>query len=352
MQEILADVDAWRARNDRIALATVIKTWGSSPRRVGAKMAVNQKKEMTGSVSGGCVEGAVIEEANRVIKTGRSELLHFGVADEEAWEVGLACGGSIEVFVEPLAEELFPLWKDYILKDQEVIMASIVQGPDDLLRAKALIPAKGDPVGPLLQTPIGEKVRQDAYQFLQYETTSTIQRYKSLEVDVFFDVHLSAPRLIIVGGVHLAIALAHFARALGFRTYLVDPRTAFATKERFPQVEHIINKWPDEALLEIGLTRDASVVVVTHDPKLDDPALMVALPSPARYVGALGSTRTHALRVERLLKAGLLQAHLDRLHAPIGLNIGGRSPAEIALSIIAEIVAVRNDKAIGQKNEL
>jgi xanthine dehydrogenase accessory factor len=143
--------------------------------------------------------------------------------------------------------------------------------------------------------------------------------------------------------------LIHFAKPLGFRTYLVDPRTAFATPERFPHVDQLVNRWPDEALQEIGLNRESSVVVVTHDPKLDDPALKVALPGPAFYVGALGSPKTHARRVERLLADGLTEEQLARLHAPIGLNIGGRTPAEIALSIMAEIVATRNDRPIARK---
>jgi xanthine dehydrogenase accessory factor len=162
------------------------------------------------------------------------------------------------------------------------------------------------------------------------------------EVEIFFDVYRPAPRLIIVGAVHIASDLIRFARPLGYRTYLVDPRTAFATEERFPHVDELMPRWPDEALPDIGLSNDTAVVVVTHDPKLDDPALLLALPSPAFYVGALGSPKTHARRVERLLAAGVSQAQIDRLHAPIGLNIGGKTPAEIALSIMAQIVAVRN----------
>lgn len=245
---------------------------------------------------------------------------------------------------------LFPLLKDYLQKDQSIALAVVVRGPADLLGVKALIPAEGEPTGPLLETPLREALLQDA-QRLMAERTSATRRYPSPtppsgegqeEVEVFFDVHRPAPRLIIVGGVHIASDLIYFAKPLGFRTYLVDPRTAFATRERFPHVDELSHQWPDEALPTIGLTSETSIVVVTHDPKLDDPALMMALPSLASYVGALGSLKTHAQRVKRLLANGLTQAQVDRLHAPIGLDIGGRTPAEVALSIIAEIVAVRN----------
>lgn len=238
---------------------------------------------------------------------------------------------------------LFSLLKDYIQKDQSVTLAVVVCGPADLLGLKAIIPAEGEPVGSLLESSLRDQVVVDARQ-LMVERTSDTRPYSSLEgeVEIFFDVHRPAPRLVIIGGVHIASDLINFAKPLGFRTYVVDPRTAFASPERFPHADHLVQEWPDEALSEIGLNSDTSVVVVTHDPKLDDPALMIALPSPAEYVGALGSPKTHAQRVERLLAEGLTQEQVDRLHAPIGLDLGGRTPAEIALSIMAQIVAVRN----------
>jgi xanthine dehydrogenase accessory factor len=241
---------------------------------------------------------------------------------------------------------LFPLLKEYVQRDQSVALAVVVRGQAELLGVKALIPVDGEPVGPLLETPLRETLLQEAHRLMLARSSAT-RRYPPLpsggeEIEVFFDVHSPAPRLIIVGGVHIASDLIHFAKPLGFSTYIVDPRTAFASPERFPHADHLIPRWPDEVLPEIGLTRETSIVVVTHDPKLDDPALMVALPSPADYVGALGSPKTHAQRVERLLANGLTREQIDRLHAPIGLDIGGRTPAEIALSIMAEIVAVRN----------
>lgn len=241
---------------------------------------------------------------------------------------------------------LFSLLKEYLQNDQSVALAVVVRGPAELLGVKAVIPAEGEPVGPLLETSLRESILPDARK-LMAQLRSATRRYPPLpaggdEIEVFFDVHRPAPRLVIVGGVHIASDLIHFAKPLGFSTYVVDPRTAFASPERFPHADHLVQRWPDEALPDIGLTFATSVVVVTHDPKLDDPALMVALPSPAVYVGALGSPKTHAQRVKRLLENGLSQAQIDRLHAPIGLDLGGRTPAEIALSIMAEIVAVRN----------
>ena len=241
---------------------------------------------------------------------------------------------------------LFPLLKDYINQDQAVTLAVVVRGPADLLGVKALIPANGDPAGSLLQTSWRDRMVRDAYQLMLARSEPVTRRYDNGEIEIFFDIYRPLPRLIVVGAVHIADSLIRYAKPLDFRTYLIDPRTAFATRERFPHVDQMHHQWPDEALPEIGLTSETAVVVITHDPKLDDPALKVALPSPAFYVGALGSPKTHAQRVDRLLAEGISQRCLNRLHAPIGLDIGGRSPAEISLSIMAEIIATRNRKSI------
>ena len=235
---------------------------------------------------------------------------------------------------------LFPLLKNYIEKDQNVTLATVVRGPENLVGAKAVISIEEEPVGPLLRVPWGNNMVQDARRLMQDRANSTTRRYD--EIEVFFDIYSPAPKLIIVGAVHIADSLIRFAGPLGFRTFLVDPRTAFATPERFPHVDEMYHQWPDEVLPQIGLNTETAVVVITHDPKLDDPALKVALPSAAFYIGALGSPKTHTQRIERLTAEGLSKAQLDRLHAPIGLNIGGRTPAEIGLSIMAEIVATHN----------
>lgn len=238
--------------------------------------------------------------------------------------------------------KLFPLLKSYIKNEQGVTLATVVRGPETLLGAKALIPAEGDALGTLLEMAWQEQLVQDARQLMAERAESTTRRYAAGEIEIFFDIHRPSPRLIIVGAVHIAESLIHYARPLGFRTYLVDPRTAFATEKRFPHVGQMIHQWPDEALPGIGLNSETAVVVITHDPKLDDPALKVALPSPAFYVGALGSTSTHAQRVQRLRAEGVPKEQLDRLHAPIGLDLGGRTPAQIGLSIMAEVVVAQN----------
>ncbi|MBN1995725.1 MAG: XdhC family protein [Anaerolineae bacterium] len=244
----------------------------------------------------------------------------------------------------------FSLLKNYLKQDKGVVLANVVRGPEGWLGQKVVIPAEGEPTGPLLATSLRDTILQDAQELMKQGTCAT-RRYPvgQGEVDVFFDVYRPAPRLIIVGAVHIAGELIHLAQRFDFHTYVVDPRSAFATRERFPHADHLLTQWPDEALSEIGLTAETGVVALTHDPKLDDPALKLALPSPAFYVGALGSAKTHAKRVERLLADDLAPEHLARLHAPIGLDIGGRSPAEIALSILAEIVAVRNNKPIARQ---
>ena len=240
---------------------------------------------------------------------------------------------------------LFPLLKEYLKKDQAVTLATVIKGPPDLLGSKAIIPLDGQPQGPLLDLPWGQTLVQDACRQMQAQESGT-RSYADDEVEVFFDVHTPSLRLIIVGAVHIADPLIQYAKPLGYRTCLVDPRTAFATEDRFPHVDELHHLWPDEALPQMNLNSETAVVIITHDPKLDDPALKVALTSPAFYVGALGSPKTHAQRIERLLGNGLTQKQLARLHAPIGLNIGGRTPAEIALAIITEIVAVRNNSSL------
>ena len=237
---------------------------------------------------------------------------------------------------------LFPLLKDYLKRDQSVALATVVRGPKDIVGLKALIPASGEPVGPLLEVSWRAQLLADT-RHLMAEHRSGTRRYENEEIEIFFDIHQPASQLVIVGAVHIADALIHFAKPLGYRTHLIDPRTAFATKERFPHVDEMHHQWPDEALPKIGLNSETAIVVITHDPKLDDPALKLALPSPAFYIGALGSPKTHVQRVERLLGEGLTPSQVKRLHAPIGLNIGGRTPAEIALSIMAEIVAAHNN---------
>ena len=330
MKEIIRAVEQWLETGEQIALATVVATWGSAPRQQGAKMAFTAGGEITGSVSGGCVEGAVIEAGQEVLATGVPRLLHFGVADETAWNVGLACGGEIAVFVQDLNTAVYPFRRDLNQQNQSGASVTIISGPS---KGQTLVVGQGARIaGELLPdfsaAAIG--LAQSAQQSQRVQLTDTIE--------VFVEVIRPAPTLLMVGGVQIAQALAQMAHTVGYRTIVVDPRRAFGSEDRFPHVDQLIQAWPEKALADIELTPETAVALLTHDPKIDDPALKVVLNSPAFYIGALGSRQTHAKRQDRLRQMGFDDAAIQRIHGPVGLDIGARSPEEIALAIMAEIV--------------
>jgi xanthine dehydrogenase accessory factor len=340
MRDILPDLDRWNAgENKSIALATVIQTWGSSPRRAGAKMAITPDGKISGSVSGGCVEGAVFDTGVAVLKSNHPQLLHFGVADETAWEVGLACGGSIDIFVEPLNTGLFKSLRTVLVEEHSAVLATVVRGPAELLGRKILVQEDGSVTG-TIDGKLDPSALDEARESLPQGESRRVPL--NAVVEVFMEVILPPPTLIAVGGVHISIALMALAKTLGYRTVVIDPRSAFGNQERFPNVDLLLQSWPQEAFQQIPITRSTAIAMLTHDPKLDDPALKIALPGPAFYVGALGSKTTQAKRRQRLLEAGLTEEQLDRLHGPIGLEIGAGTPEEISISIMAEIVAARN----------
>ena len=348
MRDVLPDIDRWRAQGKPVALATVIQTWGSAPRGVGAKMALTPDNEISGSVSGGCVEGAVFETGVEVLRTGKPQLLHFGVADDTAWEVGLACGGTIDVFVSALNPLLYEAVRAALWEERPFSTLTLIRGPEHLLGQTIMVRDDGKLVGAL-----GDGLDEQATRVARAALAEGLSRRAAMtlgdeSVEVFVEVSLPSPTLIVVGGVHIAVALAAIAKTLGYRTVIVDPRKAFGSEVRFPHVDQLMQLWPDEALAQLGLTRSTAVAMLTHDPKLDDPALRLALPSPAFYVGALGSRKTQQKRHERLLADGLTEAQLARLRGPIGLDLGGRTPEEVALAIMAEIVAARNGRLGGQ----
>ncbi|MEO1493845.1 MAG: XdhC family protein [Pseudomonadota bacterium] len=305
----------WHLAGRKAALATVVQTWGSAPRRVGSQLAVSGDAEIAGSVSGGCVEGAVVEEALEALQDGTCRILEFGVSDDDAFAVGLACGGTIRVMVEPVG---------------------VGSGPDtatlqEIVTARAQRRAVG------LQIDTQSWTRR-ILQFADAKDAFTADRSGFSKSDISDFIWVSNPplRLAVIGGVHIAQPLGEMARSLGIDMVLIDPREAFASAARFPGVT-IINEWPDAALAGLAPDHRTAVVALTHDPKLDDPALSVALRSGAFYIGALGSTRTHAKRVARLTEAGFGEQDIARIDAPIGLDIGAASPAEIAVSIAAEL---------------
>lgn len=307
---------AWVEAGKSVALATVVKTWGSAPRPTGAQLAIDDKMNFQGSVSGGCVESAVLFEAGDAMQDGACRLLAFGVSDESAFEVGLACGGEIEVMIEPVGIGQGPSTDELrALVTARAARQPVVWEVDTVTWARRLLPR--DPSDAVLE----ERFRTD----------------RSLrDSDVFRGVHNPPLRLVIVGAVHIAQPLVQMARLAGYDVVLSDPRVSFASTARFPN-ETFLRGWPDEALADFGLDTRTAVVTLSHDPKIDTPALQAALSSEAFYVGALGSTRTHAKRITALTEAGLNATDIDRIDGPVGLDIGAATPAEIAVSIMAEM---------------
>lgn len=344
MRELISDIDRWLKDEQNVAIATVIDTWGSAPRGVGAKMVMTPAGQIAGSVSGGCVEGAVFEAGSETLESGRSQMLSFGVADETAWEVGLACGGQIRVFVEPLASASYDIIREWLYEEDGGVVATVIAGPDELLGCKLLWNRDGTAASTLPQA-LENEVVAAAHQALDNGASTRYTPGDQPEVEIFLDVILPAPTLVMVGGVHIAIALTAIAKAVGYRTIVVDPRRAFGSDERFSHADRLIQAWPDEAFQDIHLNDATAVAMLTHDPKIDDPALKRVLPQPVFYIGALGSSRTHAKRRKRLLEAGVPEAMVNRIHSPIGLDIEARTPEEIAVAVMAEVIAARRKPA-------
>lgn len=310
----------WHRAGQGAALATVVETWGSAPRPVGSQLAISGAGAMAGSVSGGCVEGAVIAEALEALGDGQPRLLEFGVSDGDAFAVGLACGGRIRVLVEPVGPVGRALPED-LLADLVAARAAR-RAVACLVDTESWARRLAGPEDPVLGQAIGARMRADRSGF---------------EGQVFVGLHNPPLRLVVVGAVHIAQPLVQMARLAGFAPVVIDPRPAFGAAARFPG-EVVIDAWPDAALADLGLDARSAVVTLTHDPKLDDPAIMAALDSDVFYLGCLGSSRTHAGRVARLEAAGLAPGRIAAIHAPVGLGIGARTPGEIAVAILAEIL--------------
>jgi len=336
MRDVLPQIESWQAEGKAVALATVVSVAGSAPRGVGAKLVVADTGEMAGSVSGGCVENAVIETALTVLADSRAQLVKYGVSDEDAWEVGLACGGTIEVLIEPVSEH-FPELRAAILADDPVATVTIARG--EPIGRKMLVFESGRVEGSLGNAGLDSAAIEAAGQRLADDLPRLVRLADGQEA--FIDVHTLPPHLVVIGAVHTAIALSKIGKLLGFRVTVIDPRERFATAERFPHVDELVTAWPDEALPTMKLGSRSYVAILTHDPKFDEPALISALGLPVRYVGAIGSRKTSRDRSERLRAQGITDEQLARIHAPIGLNIDAKTPEEIALSIAAEIVATR-----------
>lgn len=342
MRDILSVVDSWLADSGQVALATVVSTWGSAPRGAGSHMVINLDGEMAGSVSGGCVEGAVVEAADMVLREGRPEMLEFGVADELAWDVGLACGGRIAVWVEPLRRDaIYTALRAGLLEGATSVLCTALDGPS--VGAKLLVRAGGGAVGDL-----GDIQRDAIDAALSAADGGSPTVVELAGTKLFVQPYLPPPRLIVIGAVHTAIALVALGKTLGYDVTVVDARAAFATRERFPDAGELIVEWPDAALARLKPDINTAVVVLTHDAKFDEPALASALESEAGYIGAIGSRATSADRLVRLRSMGFSTEQLERVHGPIGLDIGAATPAETALSILAEIVAHQHNRSGGR----
>jgi xanthine dehydrogenase accessory factor len=336
MQELLQTYDAWRAEGHGVGRAVVIRTYGSAPRQEGSVLLVADDGRMVGSVSGGCVEGAAAEAVAEARRTGHASVIRYGISDDQAWSVGLACGGTIEVLVQPEVPE-------------EVLDAARAQstGAAPGIGATVVTELPGsDAAG----RPIAAQSGEAPLEALR-DATLAAGRSRTADLGdrlVFIEAFPIRPRLVIVGATEIARSLVGLAGALGYERVVIDARSAFATRERFPDVERLLTDWPDEAFEAIGLGPNDAVAVLSHDPKFDEPAIAEAFRRGARYVGAIGSRKTQAERRRRLLDMGLTEAQLAGLHGPIGLDLGGREPAETALAILAEIVAARRGGSAAQ----
>ncbi|HUY80051.1 MAG TPA: XdhC/CoxI family protein [Ktedonobacterales bacterium] len=365
MREVLDDIERWHAEGKRIARATVVSVVGSAPRAAGATLAISDAGDISGSVSGGCVEPDVIEQAQAILRATRpgatrpdvtptAKLLTYGVSEEQNVErIGLSCGGEIRVFVQALPDD----WRDLaaaLHQGRPAVEAIVIAGaPDTLGRTATWIAGLHAPIGDLGAPALTEAAGAIATQLLRQgesevrliSTERTGEPPMKQPQEVFFAVHQPQPTLLIVGAGHITIPLTRLAKVVGYRVVVIDAREAFATRERLPDADELIVDWPDEAMARLPLHSATAVAVLTHDDKFDVPALNVALRAEVGYVGAIGSRGTRMQRDKRLREAGLSDEQIGRIHGPIGLDIGAGPPEEIALAILAQVVAARHGKA-------
>lgn len=353
MKELLDMLESWQADAVGIGRAVVVRTFGSAPRPEGAVLLYADDGRIAGSVSGGCVEGAAAEEIQRARETGRARVIRYGISDEQAWDVGLACGGTIDVLIEPVVPAL-AVDAAWASQGAGGLGSAVItplpadsppgefgpheRGEGSPPEPKLIVTQDGQMSGSLGAPELDAALKEAAGDALRRGLSRTVELGgRSLFVEVF----PVRPRLVVVGGVEVARSLVRLARELGFETVVVDGRPAFATPERFPDVDRLIVGWPDDVADEIGLGPNDAVAVLSHDVKFDEPAIIEALRRGCRYVGAVGSRKTQADRRARLLEAGVSPDQLAQLRGPVGLDLGGRAPAETALAILAEIVAER-----------
>lgn len=347
MREVLDELAAVRARGGAAAMATVVRTWRSAPRPAGASMLVTDEGEAVGSVSGGCVEGALFDLGQEVLADGQPRFETYGVSDDDAFAVGLTCGGILEVFVERVDAETWPELESVrlsIAEEEPVAVATIVRGPRFVGRHLVVRPHRSE--GTLGTGRLDDTVREDAIGMLAAGRTGFLHYGPEGErlgegLDVFVASYAPPAQMFVFGAIDFSAALVRVGKLLGYRVTVVDARPVFATRKRFPDADEVVVDWPHRWLEKQEVDARTVIAVLTHDPKFDVPALAVALRSAAGYVGAMGSRRTHEDRLVRLKEAGLDDDELARLHSPIGLDLGARTPEETAISIAAEIVQDR-----------
>lgn len=344
MRDLLDDYDRFASTGTPFGRAVVTRVWGSAPRAEGASMLADADGRIAGSVSGGCVESATALEIQEAIARGTPKLVTFGVSDERAWEVGLACGGTIDIFVEPRVNERLLL---AARGGRSEVVATIVAGPG--VGESICFSADGQVDGEFsARVPLGG-LHDAAMSALRREASTVVTSQTAQgESKVFLEVFARRPRIVIFGAGQIAVALVPLAKALGYHTVVADGRESFLDPTRFSEADELILGWPQEVFRRIGLDSSCYVCVLSHDPKFDEPALQIALRSDAAYVGAIGSKKTQETRRDRLRETGLSTEQIARLHGPIGLKLGGRQPAETALSILAEMTSVRYGGAATQ----
>jgi xanthine dehydrogenase accessory factor len=348
LRDILDQITKWWDSGETFGLATVVNTFRSAPRDPGAALAVSDGGEVVGSVSGGCVEGAVYELAREVCETGQPVLQTYGISDDTAFDVGLTCGGIIELFVEPVSKERFTALADVaaaIRDEVPVAVATVISGPG-MLGARRIIRA-GAATGTLgAGDRLDEAVDDDARGMLAQGLTG-VRHYgehgerRLDDLSVFVQSFAPPPRMLVFGAIDFAAAVARAGKFLGYRVTVCDARPIFATHARFPDADEVIVDWPHRYLAQTPIDSRTVICVLTHDPKFDVPVLEVALRTPAGYIGAMGSRRTHDDRLARLREAGLTEDELARLRSPIGLDLGARTPEETAVSVAAELIQLR-----------
>ncbi len=343
IDEMLGAIERWRRRGEDVAVATLVRASGSSPRLPGARLCVTRNGEMVGSISGGCVENDIAECGRRVLDRGKALIASYGVGDDAAFAVGLSCGGDIEVLIEPLAQAT--AWQQALLArgdGQPVALCTVLDGGAMLGRKLALIsPGPSQRVLGSIDAEIDEGLLAEARALLPAGGTRELRvESRGQDLEVFVEAFARPRRLLIVGATALAAALCRVAAELGFAVSVIDPRAGRLSAQRFPEATDLIAEWPQEVLARSDLNEASCVVTVAHDSKFDVPTLACALRSATGYIGALGSRRTHSKRVAALKEQGFGDSELERIHSPVGLDIGGRSPQEIAVSIVAEILAV------------